>query len=107
MPCRDYGYDEIDIYSRKAVSDRLDMLARIACKAINRIEDSGNTELLDQVLSDRETNDWYKEHKKQDLYRKKQLEKEKEKARLRHLALSKLTPEERIACGLGTGKSKS
>ena len=100
MPCRDYGYDEYRDSHTRAVTARLDMLARIACKAINKIEDSGDTALLTQVLKDRETNEWYQEHKKQDLNRKKQIEKEKEKARVQKEALAKLTPEELIACGL-------
>jgi len=109
MPCRDYGSDD---YRQNAYASqgfylaRLDMLARIACKAINKIEDSGDTALLTQVLSDRETNDWYQEHKKQDLAKKKQADKDREKARLKKEALAKLTPEEIIACGLTSKKAK-
>ena len=57
MPCRDYGYEEEQAHNRKK---RMDMLARIACKAMTELEKNGNADFLS--LQDDEVREWWAQH---------------------------------------------
>lgn len=61
MPCRDYEsdihLDPTDSYQYRYLKERADMLARIACKAMNKLEEEG----LDSDLcgKDEEVRVWW------------------------------------------------
>lgn len=122
MPCRDYGSDDygfsdrqLEILKRKAdemiLKDRADMLARIACRALEAIEAGGGTysHLHETVMRDKETADWWVKHKEEDkkqrLIRLKEELKKKEQDELKKRAYAKLTEEERQLFGLNKKKA--
>ena len=103
MPCRDYGSDQSVGYTDMKV--RADMLARIACKAMQELETNGIVDLL--ILKDDEVGAWWGQHKEAD-----RLEKERkanaqaeqarriETKRQRNDLIARLTPEERKLLGI-------
>lgn len=123
MPCRDYGSDDYSFSERqlgilkrqaeeKILKERADMLARIACRALEAIEAGGSTYsyLLATVMRDKETADWWVKHKeediKQSLIRLKKELKKKEQDELKKRAYAKLTEEERQLFGLSKKESR-
>lgn len=106
MPCLSYDTEWVHTNPRRshteiALKTECDRLARIACKAMAKLEQ------LDPELNnfkDREARKWYSDHKKADKARMEKEAKEKakleEQERLRQEALAKLTPEEIAAFGL-------
>lgn len=107
MPCRDYYTDN---YSRsynndvKKLKDRADMLARVACKAMDELVRQGKADFL--LMQDDELRAWYEQHVEDDRKARAKAEaarakKEAERLRREHrqkvreAALSKLTVEER------------
>ena len=91
MPCRDYM--DTPEYQRD-IQAKCDLISRIACKALQHIEDSGDgLEML--ILKDPEIAEWWTAHKEADRKEQERLRKEKEEARIRKAALAKLTPEEK------------
>lgn len=67
MPCRDYR-DEPD-YQLEEMSERLDQVTRIACKAMTLLEELGKEDFL--LLEDEELREWWAHHKMMDkLYNK-------------------------------------
>lgn len=64
MPCRDWQ-DEATEGHENYLKGRNDLLARIACDALSKIDMSQNKKFFYDVLS-KETKDWWEEHKKQD-----------------------------------------
>ena len=65
MPCRDYMDDHGPDPQVEVLKDRLDKLSRIACKALEHIEESGDgLEIL--VLKDPEIHEWWSAHKEAD-----------------------------------------
>jgi len=77
MPCRDYMDDHGPDPQVEVLKDRLNKLSRIACKALEHIEESGDgLEIL--VLKDPEIADWWSAHKEAD---RKEREKEAAKRR--------------------------
>ena len=91
MPCRDY----MDTPEYQAdMQKKCDMLSRIACKALQHIEDSGDgLEIL--ILKDPEIAEWWTAHKEADRKEQEKIKKEAEEKRIRKAALAKLTPEEK------------
>lgn len=85
MACRSFPEDfPEEMETRK----KLDIVSRIACKALQHIEDSGDgLEML--ILKDPETAKWWTAHKEAD-----------RKERAKEAALAKLTKEERKLLGL-------
>lgn len=88
----------------KKLKTRVDMLARIACKAMDELVKQGKADFL--LLQDEEVRTWYEQHVEEDRKAKveaevKRLKKEAErlekerKKKIREDALSKLTAEER------------
>lgn len=65
MPCRDYTDDFRPDPQIEVLRARCDMLSRIACKALEHIEKSGDgLEIL--VLKDPEIQSWWSAHKEAD-----------------------------------------
>lgn len=64
MPCRDYE----DIYNNDSLNEEIvvlqdqnDRLARIACKAMTELEESGKADFL--LIKDEEVREWWARHK--------------------------------------------
>jgi hypothetical protein len=95
MPCQSYE-DPNDSINERALRDKL---ARIACKALTHIEESGDgLEIL--ILKDPEIAEWWSAHKENDRKARERREREEFKERMRRSGLSKLNPEEKKALGL-------
>jgi hypothetical protein len=64
MPCRSYD-DDFRTTPDPSIIEKLDMLSRIACKALEHIEASGDgLEIL--ILKDPEVAKWWSAHKEAD-----------------------------------------
>lgn len=62
MPCRDYEWDDQKEIQRQR--EHVDMLARIACKALAELERQGTADFL--LIQDKEVRDWWTRHKAAD-----------------------------------------
>jgi hypothetical protein len=107
MPCYDGGgpsySDNTDELRR--MKARIDLLARVACRALTELEDNGIADFL--LLRDDETREFWEKHKEFDRKRKAE---EAEKLRLEEVkkaALAKLTDEEKDALGIDVLKALS
>jgi hypothetical protein len=107
MPCYDGGgpsySDNTDELRR--MKARIDLLARVACRALTELEDNGIADFL--LLRDDETREFWEKHKEFDRKRKAA---EAEKLRLEEVkktALAKLTDEEKAALGVDVLKALS
>ena len=122
MPCRDYDSDSwsnnggnngssdpTNTWQYKDLKDRADMLARIACKAMDELETNSIAEAI--LLRDDEVREWYVAHKEADRKEAELVAAKKEKARLlrvakaqeaqlRKNALAKLTDDEKRLLGI-------
>ena len=102
MPCRDYTSDDYVTYKSDATEKRLkaqaDKLARIACKALNALEEMGKEDFL--LLKDDEVRAWWAEHKEADRKARAAEEAKRLKKEARERALSKLSDEEKVLLGL-------
>lgn len=101
MPCRDYEDDRS--YDRsnsevQALKKQNDRLARIACKAMQALEELEKEDFL--LLKDDEVRDWWLVHKEADRQAQEALARKKAKQEARAQAMSKLTNEEQILLGL-------
>ena len=74
------------------------MLARIACKAMNALEEMGKEDFL--LLKDQEVREWWEVHKAEDLKRAKAEAKKLRLAQVKRDAIAKLTPEELKVLGI-------
>ncbi len=117
MPCRSYD-DEPGYSSRgsKETQDKMDMLARMACRALTALEtinevasnDVKNTVdiggVINEVLTDSEVKVWWPKHKAADAAEQAKLKKEAaDKAKIEKAtkaALAKLTKTERALLGV-------
>jgi hypothetical protein len=102
MPCQDYGSnnwaEREDSLAYKRLKERADMLARIACNAMNELERQGTEDFI--LLKNEELRQWWEQHKIDDA---KAAAEKAEKARLAKMkkdALAKLSVEERELLGL-------
>lgn len=107
MPCMDYQTSHYSSHydpDVKKLKTRLDMMARIACKAMDELVKQGKADFL--LLKDEEVRKWYAQHVEDDrkakaIAEEKRLKREAEarekerRKQVREAALSKLTPEER------------
>ena len=123
MPCRDYEdtpqyqveQNQQNRSEIKRQKEKLDMLSRIACKALSTLEQiqvahhvgTVYREVVDTVLNDNEVLFWWPEHKRldaeeQDKLRAKEQKRADnlEKARKKAVLLSRLTQEEKDLLGL-------
>lgn len=99
MPCRDYQ-DDYRSTADPAINEKLDRLSRIACKALEHIEASGDgLEVL--ILKDPEIAKWWSAHKEADREAQEEAAKQRrvaaEKAamiRRKDEIKARLTPEE-------------
>jgi len=108
MPCMSYddkwrSYDD-DSAKIRLLKEQADMLARIACKALQELENNQIEDLL--LLRDDEVREWWAAHKEADRKAREKEERKQERLLLRRAALSKLNEEEKIALGLKKSKDK-
>ena len=98
MPCMSYD-DDWKSYSPSVGTNMLkaqaDMLARIACRALEALESGSGAEA---VLADKEIKAWWSKHKKADraaqAQRDREAKKQAELEALRQSGMAKLTQEE-------------
>ena len=107
MPCMDYQTSRYDTHNNEDIrklKKRLDILARIACKAMDELVKQGKADFL--LLRDKEVREWYEKHVEDDrkakavaLEKRRKAEaarrEQERKDKIRADALSKLTAEER------------
>ena len=113
MPCRDYEHDDNRNYNNSAVEDSLriqnDRLARIACKAMQELVDSGKADFL--LIKDNEVREWWAKHQIADAAEAERKRQKAAKIRAakaakalkeaaKATALTKLSPEDREALGV-------
>ena len=101
MPCRSYEDDYSgSSHQVEILKERCDKLARIACKALTHIEESGDgLEIL--ILKDPEIADWWSAHKEADrkaqeaaAARRREAAERAARTRRKNEIKAKLTPEE-------------
>lgn len=102
MPCRDYYTDDY-VNSRsdaneKRLKAQADKLARIACKALEALEDMGKEDFL--LLKDDEVREWWQQHKEADRRAREAEELKQRKKEAKARALAKLSDEEKVLLGL-------
>ena len=106
MPCRDYESDTWDYSSEnRKLKAQADRLARIACKAMDALEEMGKEDFL--LLKDDEVATWWKAHKEADRKERERVAEQERRERVRAEALAKLSSEERELLGLAKSKKKS
>ena len=105
MPCRSYPEDFPE-EMEKMTKEKLDIVSRIACKALQHIEDS-NDGLEVLILKDPEIADWWSAHKEADRKAAQEHERTRiarlEKNRLEHIkqeTLAQLSPDQKKALGI-------
>jgi hypothetical protein len=108
MPCMSYETNwarNSDDYEVRKVKREADRLARIACQAMQALEDMGKADFL--LLKDSEVREWWTAHKEADRKAQAAAEEKLRREELKALALAKLTPEERAALGIKTPRRKT
>lgn len=96
MPCR--SYEDDSNYEVTRLRAQVDRLARIACAAMDELEQN---EIVEGVLlKNEEVRDWWSAHKEADRKAREAEERSRRKAQLRESALKKLSPEEIKALGI-------
>lgn len=96
MPCR--SYEDDNNYEVNRLRAQVDRLARIACAAMDELEQN---EIVEGVLlKNEEVRDWWSAHKEADRKAREAEERARRKAQLRESALKKLSPEEIKALGI-------
>ena len=96
MPCM--SYDDRPDYSEREWKRKTDLLARIACKALEALEQTGQQDFL--LLKDDEVREWWEAHKIADARAQAARAKKARQARHAAAALAKLTAEERRLLGI-------
>ena len=106
MPCRDYESDSWNYSSEHLkLKKHADRLARMACAAMEELEDNGIAEVL--LLKNDELREWWAAHKEADRKEKARIAEKERKERVKAEALAKLSSEERELLGLAKPKAKS
>ena len=101
MPCRDYESDNWSYDNSREVAKlkkQADKLARIACKAMDALEESGIEDLL--LLKDDEVREWWLKHKEADRKERERVAEKERKERIKAEALARLSAEEKEVLGL-------
>ena len=102
MPCRDYYSDSWTSSRSDASEKRLkaqaDKLARIACKALQALQDMGKEDFL--LLQDDEVRVWWAKHKEADRKAREEARIKQERKEAKERVLARLTDEEKILLGL-------
>lgn len=107
MPCRDYesdswGYDNsAEVRKLKAQADKL---ARIACKAMDALEELEQEDFL--LLKDDEVRQWWQAHKEADRKEKARVAERERRERVKAEALARLSAEEKELLGLAKPSKK-
>jgi hypothetical protein len=107
MPCQSYESSWANSSSDSEVrklKKEADKLARIACRALQELEDNGIEDML--LLKDDETREWWLKHKEADRRAREKREAEERRQRMYNEALAKLSQEEREVLGIATKKHK-
>jgi hypothetical protein len=86
----------------KRIKTEADKLARIACRALQELEDNGIIDML--VLKDDETREWWEKHKEADRKARAIVEEKERRERVKEEALAKLSQEEREILGIASPK---
>ena len=106
MPCRDYESDSwghADDSGRVGkLKEQADRLARIACKAMDALEELEKEDFL--LLKDDEVREWWQQHKEADRKEKARIAEQERKARIKAEALARLSDEEKELLGLAQPK---
>jgi hypothetical protein len=108
MPCQSYETTwarDSDDYEVRRVKREADRLARIACQAMQALEDMGKADFL--LLKDSEVREWWAAHKEADRKAQAAAAEKLRREELKRAALAKLTPEERAALGVKTPRRKT
>jgi hypothetical protein len=108
MPCMSYETNwarNSDDHEVRKVKREADRLARIACQAMQTLEDMGKADFL--LLKDTEVREWWAAHKEADRKAREAFEAKLRREELKAAALAKLTPEERAALGIKTPRRKA
>jgi hypothetical protein len=104
MPCQSYdsSWDAHDSDRDKIreLKKQADMLARIACKALDELEKNKIEDML--LLRDDEVRVWWKKHKEDDAREQARQAEVERKKRIKEEALAKLSTEEREILGLAS-----
>ena len=101
MPCMSYDTNwaksssDRDIRRLKAEADKL---ARIACTALQALEDMGKEDFI--LLKNDEIRKWWQDHKEADRAHRAAEEEKQRRKEAKERAMSKLTDEEKILLGL-------
>lgn len=107
MPCQSYDTSWAETSNDrdvKRLKKEADKLARIACRALQELEDNGIEDML--LLKDDETREWWLKHKEADRKAREKREAEERRQRMYDEALAKLSQEEREVLGIATKKHK-
>jgi hypothetical protein len=94
-----------DDHEVRKVKREADRLARIACQAMQALEDMGKADFL--LLKDTEVREWWAAHKEADRKAREAFEAKLRREELKAAALAKLTPEERTALGIKPPRRKT
>ena len=110
MPCQSYYDDNWRSYDsdRDKINElkkQADMLARIACKALQELEDNKIEDMI--LLRDDEVREWWAKHKEDDRRAKEVREAKERRAAIKKAALSKLSEEEKEVLGIAKAKAKN
>ncbi len=96
MPCM--SYDDRPDYSEREWKRKTDLLARVACKALEALEQTGQQDFL--LLKDDEVREWWSAHKEADARAQAARAEKARQAAMKAAALAKLTEEERRLLGI-------
>lgn len=106
MPCQSYDsrWDDYDSDRDKIreLKKQADMLARIACKALQELEDNKISEVL--LLRDDEVREWWAAHKEADRKAREAKAELERRERVKAEALARLSAEEKELLGLARPK---
>lgn len=109
MPCQSYdsSWDQHDSDRDKIreLKKQADMLARIACKALQELEDNKIEDMI--LLRDDEVREWWQKHKEDDRKAREAREAKERRAAIKKAALSKLSEEEKEVLGIAKAKTKN
>ena len=101
MPCMSYSTNWANSSSDrdvKRLKKETDKVARIACRALQALEDMGKEDFL--LLKDDEVRIWWKEHKEADRAAQAAAQARQERKEAKERVLARLTEEEKILLGL-------
>jgi hypothetical protein len=108
MPCQSYDTQWAETSNDrdiKRLKKEADKLARIACRALQELEDNGIEDML--LLKDDESREWWAKHKEADRKARERLEALERRERVKQEALAKLSQEEREVLGIAGTKKHS